>query len=137
MRYIDIHSKNRNTDSNNNMGRNWCKKYLRAIQCILLSTRGVVGPKKDFFKAAFGKDSNEFKKIILLPEDYIINRGLCEKKGLIEQWWKDLMDIKGEERSKIIDIIKNNNLNGKVPFGIPSSHEKFLEHYISSKHKEA
>lgn len=74
MKYSPIHgnfSKNRKY-----IGRNWNKKYLRGVQCVLLATHGVVSPKKKFFERAFGKDVEEFLKIVTLPEDYIIHRNI-------------------------------------------------------------
>ncbi|HHT9130580.1 MAG TPA: cobalamin-binding domain-containing protein, partial [Candidatus Brocadiaceae bacterium] len=56
------------------IGEHWNKKYLRGVQCILLATHGVVGPKKQFFEKAFGKDVKEFLKILTLPEIFIIYR---------------------------------------------------------------
>jgi len=44
------------------VGKYWNRRWLRGIQCILLATRGQVSPRPEFFQAAFGKDSREFKK---------------------------------------------------------------------------
>jgi hypothetical protein len=72
MRFTPI--KGEDAKSRKFIGKNWNKKYLRGIQCILLTTHGVVGPKKTFFEKAFGKNIEEFKRIIMLPEDFIISR---------------------------------------------------------------
>jgi len=69
MKFIPLNAKDRS-----HIGTHWNKKMLRGIQCVLLATRGLVSPKQDFFEAAFGEDFYEFMKIILMPEDYIINR---------------------------------------------------------------
>ena len=44
----------------NMLVKNGIKNILRGVQCILLSTHGVVGPKKKFFEKAFGKDVKNF-----------------------------------------------------------------------------
>jgi hypothetical protein len=91
----------------NYVGRNWNKKQLRAIQCILNATHGVVGPKMDFFKKAFGNDIEEFKRILMLPEIYILKR---------KDYGTDAISL--EERIKLLDsstkkelfsIIEQNN----------------------------
>jgi hypothetical protein len=67
------------------IGPNWNKKYLRGVQCILLATHGVVGPKLDFFEAAFGRNVTDFKRILMLPEDYIVHRRRHERWHHVEQ----------------------------------------------------
>ena len=46
----------------------WNRKFIRAIQAVLNSTHGKIGRGKKFFDAAFGKDLNEFHKILWMPE---------------------------------------------------------------------
>jgi hypothetical protein len=69
MKYVPLDAKDRKY-----IGPNWTKKRLRGIQCILHATHGVVGPKKDFFEAAFGKSVDEFKYIIEQTEKAIFYR---------------------------------------------------------------
>jgi hypothetical protein len=52
-------------------GEHWNKKYLRSVQVILSVMRGPVMPGKQFFLTAFGKNTREFKEILLMPEDFI------------------------------------------------------------------
>ncbi len=69
MRYIPLDAKDRKY-----VGPNWTKTQLRGIQCILHATHGVVGPRRPFFKKAFGEDADEFKYIIEQPEEAIFHR---------------------------------------------------------------
>lgn len=69
MKYVPLDAKDRKY-----IGPNWTKTRLRGIQCILHATRGVVGPKKSFFEAAFGRNVEEFKHIIEQPEEAIFYR---------------------------------------------------------------
>jgi len=69
MKYIPLDAKDRKY-----VGPNWTKTQLRGIQCILHATHGVVGPKRPFFEAAFGRDADEFKYIIQQPEEAIFYR---------------------------------------------------------------
>jgi len=56
------------------IGEHWNRKFIRAVQSILNSTKGKVGTNVDFFEGAFGKDVNEFYKILWMPEAFIISR---------------------------------------------------------------
>ncbi len=70
MKFIPLDAKDRKYVNN----PHWTKQQLRGVQCILNATHGVVGPKRPFFKRAFGRDVNEFKYIIEQPEEHIFHR---------------------------------------------------------------
>ena len=93
------------------IGKNWNKKYLRAIQCILLATHGVVGPKKDFFERAFGGNVNEFKEILMLPENYIIYRNHNQKNGNRDRLKKMIKLLESNKRQELYNIIFSNGSN--------------------------
>ena len=38
------------------IGKHWNRKYIRAVQAILNSTKGKIGRGQSFFYEAFGKD---------------------------------------------------------------------------------
>jgi hypothetical protein len=69
MKFVPLNAKDRKY-----IGPNWTKTRLRGIQCILHATHGVVGPRKQFFEKAFGKNEDEFKYIIEQPEEAIFYR---------------------------------------------------------------
>jgi len=127
MKYIPLFgdiSKNRKY-----IGKNWNKKYLRGIQCILLATHGVVGPKKKFFEKAFGKDVNEFKEIIIMPEDYIIHRDIHEKDGSTYIWRNTLINLCNSEYNEALAIIKKNNFKNIRKNTKKEKIIKVLQHY--------
>jgi hypothetical protein len=68
MKYIPLTSKDRRY-----VGKNWNRKLIRGVQCILLATRGMVSPRMEFFRAAFGESPERFLEIAWMPEEYIIN----------------------------------------------------------------
>lgn len=88
-------------------------RNLRGIQCILNATHGVVGPKRKFFEAAFGKNIKEFMKLLLMPDDYIIYREDHENNGAADL---------------ICATQANNGIRSKYP-----NINKLLSHY--KKHK--
>jgi hypothetical protein len=93
------------------IGRNWNRKYLRAIQNILLATHGVVGPKRPFFERAFGKTYDEFMNILQLPEDYIISRQKCESKKLPQKLHNKINKLASDEKELLHKIILENSFS--------------------------
>lgn len=61
------------------IGKHWNRKFIRAIQAILNSTKGKIGKGLSFFEEAFGKDVEEFKKLLWMPETFIIYRRKYDK----------------------------------------------------------
>lgn len=56
------------------IGKHWNRKFIRAIQAVLNSTKGKVGPGLEFFCQAFGRDIGEFHRLLWMPEEFIIFR---------------------------------------------------------------
>ncbi len=90
-------------------GRHWNKKYIRAIQAILNSTKGKIGRGLSFFYKAFGSDLDEFRELLLLPETYIIYRLYYENNNKKNEWRKDFRALSESERTEAINIIISNN----------------------------
>lgn len=94
------------------LGQYWNRKFIRAIQSILNSTKGKIGKGKSFFEKAFGKDTDEFFKILYMPETFIIYRSFCDNTGITQSWWEKFNSL-NEEQLKIAKYLieKNNFLN--------------------------
>ena len=56
------------------IGKHWNRKFIRAVQAVLNSTKGKIGKGTEFFEEAFGRDVDEFMKILWMPETFIIYR---------------------------------------------------------------
>ena len=56
------------------IGKHWNRKYIRAIQAILNSTKGKVGKGITFFLEAFGNDETEYMELLEMPETFILYR---------------------------------------------------------------
>ncbi|MBU1153260.1 hypothetical protein KKB84_04720 [bacterium] len=125
MKYIPVTDKNRNEY----IGKHWNWKYFRAIQKVLLVTRGVVMPEKSFFDAAFGKDKNEFHKIMLMPEKYIIERVRHAKSGDTDRWWDELTSLSSKDYETAVQIIKSNNFKNIEEKTSNEKIVKLMEHY--------
>jgi hypothetical protein len=99
------------------VGKYWNKKYLRAIQCILIPTHGIVGPKKSYFEKAFGKNYNEFEKILMLPENFIINRNVNLENMNIYNLMNKINLLDANKKKELLEIILSNefiNIETKI-----------------------
>lgn len=101
-----------NKTTRKHKGKYWTFKQLRGVQCILNATRGVVGPKSSFFYKAFGESPDEFLKIILMPERYIIYR--AEYKKSAADWEKKYLSLSRNERKEFESIIADNKFNKEI-----------------------
>lgn len=111
MRYSPIYGES--STNRKYLGKYWTKKQLRGIQNILSATHGVVGPRKQFFLKAFGKDKEEFKEILLLPENYIINRNLNIENGNRDNLILLFNSLSDNEKNLILEEISTNDFNDK------------------------
>jgi len=112
MRYIPLDAKDRNIDTGNG---HWNKKYLRAVQVILNVMKGPVMPGKQFFLQAFGRDAEEFKTIMLMPEEFIRNRLVSNWRDLdsvearwmsyVREWMTECARLSSADRELLIHTV--------------------------------
>lgn len=122
MKYIPIDNKDRKYT-----GRHWNLRYLRGIQCILQATHGVVSPRREFFHAAFGENVEEFRKLLLMPDNYIIFRENHKNNGAAD-WAKIYDSLSNEQQDEFHNIVFENQFNN----GLLSKYSKInilLAHY--------
>lgn len=124
MKYHPIDDNNyfRNRDY---IGKHWNRKFIRAIQGVLNSTKGKIGRGKSFFEEAFGKDINEYNKILWMPEAFIIYRrkydevlrtrlahkyknNYGDESNLVNEWWEKFNTLDEKQLQVAKDIIANN-----------------------------
>ena len=103
------------------IGKHWNRKFIRAIQAVLNSTKGKIGRGVDFFEEAFGRDVEEFYKILWMPETFIIYRRVYDAElrnrladkyktttkhdcNLANEWWEKFKKLtpKRQEKAKAI-----------------------------------
>ena len=93
------------------IGKHWNRKYIRAVQAILNSTKGCIGRGVSFFHKAFGKDSHEFFTLLEMPDTYIIYRFFfewLEQKGhplSMKQWVNAINALSSSESELFFTII--------------------------------
>ncbi len=124
------------------IGVHWNRKYIRAIQAILNSTKGKIGKGTSFFKKAFGENLEEYHKLLEMPETMIIYRYFFEwlgsEKGIaasvrklghslehfsVQSWWQCFTDCKNnipaKEWERVEAIIHKNEFDKIDGFSDP------------------
>lgn len=79
------------------IGKYWNRKYIRAIQAVLNSTKGKIGKGTSFFMKAFGENIEEYHKLLEMPETMIIYRYFFEWLGLENGGKKTAIEILGND----------------------------------------
>lgn len=108
------------------IGEHWNRKFIRAVQAVLNSTKGKIGSGLEFFKEAFGEDEDDFMKILWMPETFIIYRRIYDATlrekladryttvtehdcDLANEWWEkfsSLSESQSKEAKRIIGLNK-------------------------------
>jgi hypothetical protein len=148
MRYQPTDRKDRT-----HVGEHWNKYFLRSFQIILQATHGIVSGAPKFFNRAFGKNTLEFRKLLMMPHHYIFNRTwyeemdgsaeLEEYKGTIEKLSSHEMDellgiLCTEALSQLKNVPQNvlsKKLANAVSFYIPPSKERAQDIWDAQKKK--
>lgn len=116
-------------DNRDYIGKHWNRKFIRAIQAVLNSTKGKIGRGVAFFQEAFGEDVDVFKKILWMPETFIIYRRKYDAKlrerlsdrykdytdddcDLANEWWRKFKALSPSEREEAEKIIAENKFDG-------------------------
>ena len=125
MKYIPVTHINRDY-----IGPHWNKKFIRAIQAVLLVKRGIVSSYKTFFEKAFGRTMEEYLEIMMMPEDFIIYRSHFEQNGLAFEWLELYRSLSSKEKSDLLEVIKFNKVDIGVLFSERTERvNKILEYY--------
>lgn len=117
MRFIPLGATDRNVNTGN---KSWNKRYLRSVKLILNVTKGPVMPGAEFFYQAFGRNEEEFKAILLMPDAFIRHRVKPDWKQIINAyeerlmpdvrtWFESYKDLKKEEKCELISILAPND----------------------------
>jgi hypothetical protein len=127
------------------IGEHWNRKYIRAVQAILNSTKGKIGRGKSFFYKAFGHTEEEFFELLEMPETFILYRYFFESLGdtyhhSTDNWRKSYNDcmqtLDKTEKAKVVQAIHDNDFSETVKCGFtnPKSRQ-LIEFYINYRNE--
>jgi len=97
-------------DNREYIGEHWNRKFIRAVQAVLNSTKGKIGRGKSFFEEAFGENIEGFHKILWMPEAFIIHR-FKYKNTLTAEWWDKYNRLDELQLEKLRIIVAANKFN--------------------------
>lgn len=124
MKYIPLNALDRSF-----VGTHWNKKYLRAVQRMLIPTQGKGVSTRSFFEADFGKTVESFIENLAMPEELLGLRGHFversnesekEREKRYVQWeinrarvneWTRLYRSLGNEYTSYVELVKNNDFS--------------------------
>jgi len=124
MKYIPLSGLDRSF-----VGTHWNKKYLRAVQRMLIPTQGKGVSTRSFFEADFGNTAEEFIENLAMPEDLLGLRGHFVERGneskedrkkRYAQWevnhkrideWTRLYRSLGGGYTRYVELIKDNDFS--------------------------
>ena len=124
MKYIPLNATDRSF-----IGTHWNKKYLRAVQRMLIPTQGKGVSTRSFFEADFGNTVEEFIENLAMPEDLLGPRGHFvvraneskeDRKRRYAQWevnharideWTRLYRSLGTDYTSYVELIKDNEFS--------------------------
>lgn len=93
------------------IGKYWNRKYIRAVQAILNATKGKIGRGKSFFEKAFGKNIEEYKELLIMPETFILYRFFFEYIGYTDAWREEMKQLSVAEMEELQPLIFQNDFN--------------------------
>ena len=112
------------------LGPYWNRKFIRAVQSILNSTKGKISRKRDFFERAFGHNLDEFRRLLYMPENYILLRDDSEKLGLTDAWGELFKSLTNPQEETAFPIIHTNRFPPENLQGIDGKRiTALLSHY--------
>ncbi|MCM1502045.1 MAG: hypothetical protein NC115_05190 [Bacteroidales bacterium] len=125
----------------NYIGKLWNRKYIRAIQAILNSTKGKVGRGKSFFYEAFGESEDQYMMLLEMPETFIIYRFFFKwldeigEKGT-KHWeacWKRCKETLPDDEWKSVEqLIHQNKINEETVLSCNNDDAReLLSYYVN------
>lgn len=141
MKYIPLSATDRSF-----VGTHWNKKYLRAVQRMLIPTQGKGVSSRSFFEAAFGKTTEDFMENLAMPEALLGFRGHFversnesedDQKKRYAQWeinqaiiaeWTRLYRSLGDNYTSYVELVRDNvfSMDRYAEAGSPTLRKMFI-----------
>jgi hypothetical protein len=115
------------------LGPHWNRKFIRAIQTILNATKGSIGKGRSYFYKAFGKNEEEYLRLLYMPDTFILFRFFFEKEGLTNEWWESFNSLSKNELAEAKKIIEKNDFKNILLLTENENIHKVLKYYTYSR----
>lgn len=114
------------------IGTHWNRKFIRAVQAVLNSTKGGIGKGLTFFYEAFGKDVDRFFTILWMPEVFIVYRFMF-KDNLAQQWEEKFKALSEENRALVKKVVSTNVFTASEWSNYDDSVKEVLMYYTITR----
>lgn len=104
MRYKSILNVSKRTCSF--IGKHWNRYYLRSLQLILISTRGVIingAPSRVYDR--YGHSPSEFINSLYTPLVFLVHRNYYKNNNLVKEWRDSFERLTDEQRVELLRIL--------------------------------
>lgn len=91
--------------SREHVGQYWNKHYLRSIKAILNVSNGIFSGNYNFFEKAFGRDVEDFYRIISMPKDLITYRTFYENNGVTKRWTDLYLSLDEDSKNELLNLV--------------------------------
>jgi len=126
------------------IGKHWNRKYIRAVQAIVNSTKGKIGRGKSFFYKAFGNCEEEFYELLEMPETFILYRFFFEwlsneeiKFPISTMRWKECFySLNDYEKNEALILIHSNKVDKVDLKNSKGKVQELLSFYSTNYRKE-
>ncbi|WP_250987958.1 radical SAM protein [Methanoculleus oceani] len=122
-------------DNREYIGKHWNRKFIRSVQAVLNATKGKIGRGKSFFEEAFGKNIDEFYKILWMPEAFIIHR-FKYKENLTADWWNLYKQLDEMQLIQLHEIVAKNQFEEKIITG-DNAIDSVLKYYYIQRDRSS
>lgn len=114
------------------IGKHWNRKFVRAVQAVLNSTKGCIGRGLDFFYEAFGKDEHRFWTIMWMPESFIIYR-MKFKENMAKDWENAFWNLPQEKLALVQSIVAENRFGNFDLSSYDEDIQQVLKYYLINR----
>lgn len=122
-------------DNREYIGKHWNRKFIRSVQAVLNATKGKIGRGKSFFEEAFGKNIDEYFKILWMPEALIIHR-FKYKENLTADWWDLYKQLDEMQLIQLHEIVAKNQFEEKIITG-DNTIDSVLKYYYIQRDRSS
>lgn len=118
------------------VGEHWSRYGLRSMQIILQATHGIVSGAPDFFRQAFGDNTDEFEMLLLRPQHYLFNRfwyEYNEGRSELDEFqtgFDQLSDTDRHELATLLSTTTPSGFAGLIGKADSSKVNRILSYYV-------
>lgn len=114
------------------VGKHWNRKFIRAVQAILNSTKGCIGRGTTFFYEAFGIDEARFWSLMWMPEVFIVYR-MKFKDNLAREWENAFWSLPSDKLKLVQSIVADNKFTGFDLSPYDEDVQNVLKYYLINR----